>query len=349
MKIDIIVGIPSYNEEKSISFVVKQIDKGLSKYFSDKKSLIINADNYSEDRTKEVFLSTDTKTEKLYISTPKGVKGKGNNFHNLFQFILKSEAKSIAVFDADLKSITPEWVKYFLSPIESGQYDFIFPYYQRHPYDGTITNSICYPLIFGLAAYDVRQPIGGDFSFQRRAIKYWLKKEWDENIKNYGIDIFMSSTVIFNKLRIAQIGLGQKIHNPSGPKLNSMFDQVVSTIFSSFLENKKAWDKELKEVRKVPIISQISAEKEKIPEPPGIDKLKERGGKFITSEEWADIVYKAFLSFKKKNSLGNLKEYYFDRVVSFIKETEGLSQEESENLIRKQAQIFFKKRDKIIS
>ena len=78
-KVDIIVGIPSFNEADTISFVVKQVDLGLQKYFKNSKSVIINVDNNSPDNTKQVFLKTKTKTPKLYISTPPGVTGKGNN------------------------------------------------------------------------------------------------------------------------------------------------------------------------------------------------------------------------------------------------------------------------------
>ncbi len=349
MKTDIIVGIPSYNEEKTISFVTKQVDLGLSKYFPDKKALIVNADNYSADKTKEVFLSTKTKTEKLYISTPKGVKGKGNNFHNLFELIMERGANSIAVLDADLKSITPEWIKYFLSPLENEGYDFVFPYYWRHPYDGTITNSICYPLTYGLAGYNIRQPIGGDFSFNKKVVSYLLKKEWDNNIRNYGIDIFMTLSVVFDGFNFGQIELGQKIHNPSAPKLSSMFDQVVSTIFNIFLKNEDSWLREIKEVKDIPMISRLKIEKTEIPAPLGIDELRKKENKFISAEEWVDIVYDSLLNFKVNSGhLGDLKEKYFSRAISFIKETEGFSQEKAEDLIKKQAKLFFHKRGELI-
>ena len=83
--IEFIVGIPSYMEADTISFVTKQVDQGLTKYFSHLNSLILNVDNNREDDTKGAFLSTKTKTSKHYISTLKGVKGKGNNFLNIFK------------------------------------------------------------------------------------------------------------------------------------------------------------------------------------------------------------------------------------------------------------------------
>ena len=46
------------------------------------------------DGTKEAFLNTPTKTPKIYISTAPGVKGKGNNFNNLFEAAVESKRKS---------------------------------------------------------------------------------------------------------------------------------------------------------------------------------------------------------------------------------------------------------------
>ncbi|RLB79976.1 MAG: glycosyl transferase, partial [Deltaproteobacteria bacterium] len=84
-KAEMVVCIPSYNEVDSIAFPITQADEGLQRYFAQKKSVIINCDNNSSDGTREVFLSTPTKTPKIYLSTPPGVKGKGNNFRNLFK------------------------------------------------------------------------------------------------------------------------------------------------------------------------------------------------------------------------------------------------------------------------
>ncbi len=116
-KADIIMGIPSFNEADNIDFVTEIVDRGLNRFFKSYSAVIVNVDNNSPDGTREVFLSTKTKNPKIYISTPKGVTGKGNNFHNLFLQAKKMEANAVFVVDADMKSVTPEWVKIFLEPI----------------------------------------------------------------------------------------------------------------------------------------------------------------------------------------------------------------------------------------
>ena len=53
-KIDILVGIASYNNAKTIGHVVKAVDAGLAKYFPDKKAVIVNSDGGSADGTPDI-------------------------------------------------------------------------------------------------------------------------------------------------------------------------------------------------------------------------------------------------------------------------------------------------------
>jgi glycosyltransferase involved in cell wall biosynthesis len=240
--IEFIVAIPSYMEADTIPNVTKQVDLGLTRYFGNLKSIILNVDNNSEDDTKGAFLSTDTKNPKHYITTPEGVKGKGNNLLNLLKFA-KSHAATLKValtVDADLRSITPEWVKYLGEPILEG-YDYTLPLYSRHQFDGTITNHICYPLFYGLLGEDVRQPIGGELGFSPALMNHWLKQKWDVQAKQYGVDVFMTLHAIFGNFKICEAGLGAKIHKASSPKLGPMFTQVITTLFDLLLSRESSW------------------------------------------------------------------------------------------------------------
>ncbi len=239
-KYDVVVGIPSYNESKTIRHVTEVAGKGLSKYFPDVRSIIVNCDNNSPDDTKGAFLSAETSVPKKYISTPEGVKGKGNNFWNLFNFCRDVDAKITIVVDADLRSIEPEWIKYLGYPIQDG-YDYVTPFYSRHQFDGTITNHLCYPLVFSLTGLDIRQPIGGEFAFSPKLCSYWLEQPWNDMIRQYGIDIFMSLNALFGGFKVCQAGLGRKVHNASSPKLGAMFEEVVYTLYSTIITNRSKW------------------------------------------------------------------------------------------------------------
>jgi len=239
-KYNVVVGIPSYNESDTISHVTETVGEGLEEYFSDKECIIVNVDNNSPDNTKDAFLDTKTRIEKEYISTAHGVLGKGNNILNLFKFAKIAGAEVIIVVDADLRSITKEWIKYLGQPVVDG-YDYVLPLYSRHQFDASITNHICYPVMFGLLSTDIRQPIGGEFAFSPKLIKYWLKQPWTESVRQYGIDIFMSLNAVLGGFKICQAGLGTKVHKASTPKLGIMFEQVIETLLGILVQNKNNW------------------------------------------------------------------------------------------------------------
>ena len=241
---EIIVGIPSYNEADSIAYPTEVASQGLTKYFPNKKSAIINVDNHSPDGTRDAFMSTSTEVPKIYISTPEGVKGKGNNFKNLFEAAAELRAQAIVVVDADLKSITPEWIQYLGEPIFAGMH-YVAPIYVRHKYDGSITNHIAYPLLRTLFGLRVRQPIGGDFGFSGRLARAYLsEKIWNDAIANFGIDIWMTTVAIAHRFKVCQAFLcSPKSHRTKDPAkyLGPMFTQVVSTLFDLMIDFEYLW------------------------------------------------------------------------------------------------------------
>lgn len=241
---DIIVGMPSYNEADYISFVTQMADEGLTTYFSDKSAAIVNADNHSMDGTKEAFLGTPTKTPKIYVSNPKGNKGKGNNAKNLFKTACEFTAKAVVMVDADLTSITPKWIQYLGEPLFSG-FDYVTPIYDRHKYDASITNHCCYPVLRTLLGPRIRQPIGGDFGFSGKLARAYLSEQsWNDRVGGYGIDVWMTTTAVARGFSVCQTFLGApKSHRVKDParQLKPMFKQVMWTLFDLIVEFENVW------------------------------------------------------------------------------------------------------------
>lgn len=371
---DLIVGIPSYNEADSIGYVVEQVDLGLTKYFGNYKCKIVNIDNDSPDNTKEVFLNTSTKTEKVYITTPPGVKGKGNNFLNLFTYASTHKVKAVVVVDSDLKSITPEWVKKLIEPVLFNNKDFVSPLYLRHKYDGTITNHVIYPLVYSLFNTNIRQPIGGDFGLSKKIIDYYLLQVWEETTKQYGIDIFMTMHALLGGFKTEQVLLGAKIHKTSTPKLGEMATQVITTFFNTLINNKQKFSElngnppatqEIITSEEPPNIIGIEAEAIKQISLDGFNNNKKMMEEIfnglstkvqnifsvdfnINSKLWAQIVYKFLNVYQNSNErakmIDSFKALYFARLHSFMNETTNLSSLEAENVILEQGKIFHSKK-----
>ncbi len=230
-KLDIIVGIPTYNEADSISNTVAKIDIGLSRYFPRCKALIVNMDSASPDGTSRIFLSTKTKTEKLLIPVNKQPRGKGANVLALLKLSKRLGAEYIATIDADIITITEKWIKLLLNPVIKSKADFVAPLYTRNRYEGNTTNHFCLPLLYAWFGKQFSQPIGGDFAFNNRFVRYILKQEKPQNAFLYGIDIFMSAHALGGNFRVKEVYLGRKIHKPSFDKIIPMFQQVAATTF----------------------------------------------------------------------------------------------------------------------
>ena len=388
-KVDLVVSIPSYKEADSISFPVKMADEGLKKYFPGKSSVIINCDNNSPDGTKEAFLDTPTSAPKIYISTPPAVMGKGNNFKNLFKKIVELQAEAVVVVDADLKSITPEWIKHLGEPLFN-DFSYVAPLYVRHKYDGTITNSIAYPLTRALYSRRVRQPIGGDFGFSGALAKIYLEsKIWDKATSNFGIDIWMTTLAFNDGAPICQSFMGRpKIHRPKDPAaaLGPMFREVVGTLFAMMENFENFWLK-TKYSKPTSIYGFGLGERE---EPPkvdvntdkllesfhkGFDQYGEIWQQILTSDVyqklleikgmrklvftfptdlWARILYDMAIAFRdadleKDLIMDSLIPLYFGKTLSFIKKTGKMSILQAEEEIEEDCMVFEKTKPYLVN
>jgi glucosylglycerate synthase len=245
---DILVGMPSYNNEVTAEYVVSQIIKGLDTYFSNYKSVVFVSDGGSGDQTLTSVKKIDMKLTKvkliptIYI----GASGKGTAIQAIFEAARYLNVKSVALVDSDLRSITPEWMRLLITPTLTGT-DFVAPLYNRSKYDGTITNFLCYPLTTALFGKKVRQPIGGDFGLTLALVEEILESSmWDyPYVSRFGIDIFETYTALAKGFKIKEARLGIKEHDPKDPssQLAGMFRQVTGTMFTCIEKYEADWKK----------------------------------------------------------------------------------------------------------
>jgi glycosyltransferase involved in cell wall biosynthesis len=377
---EIVVGIPSYNESRSIGNVTKVIDQGLSQFFGSKDAVIINVDNHSPDKTKEAFLKTKTRSPKLYISTPEGLKGKGRNIKNLFEAGVEFGAKAIVMLDADLTSITPQWVQFLVEPLYL-DYDYVIPIYVRHKYDGTITNNIAYPLTRVLYGLRTRQPIAGDFGFSGRLARAYLtEKIWNEEVSEFGIDIWMTTIAITRGFRVCQAFMGaSKEHNVKDPgaDLGPMFYQVVGTVFNLAVDFEYMWKyssqslptsifgfglgvKEEPKKVKVDIERLLRSFVEgqikywniwtEVIAPLNLDDLKrlqqmETAKVNVPADLWARVLFDYIVAYRdmaeqRSLLLQSLIPIYFIRTLGFVNDTRDMSTKEAEDFLEEECRVM---------
>ncbi|MBU4031061.1 hypothetical protein KJ756_02815 [Patescibacteria group bacterium] len=210
-------------------------------------------------------------------------------------------------------------------------------------YDGSITNHLCYPIVYGLL----------------------------------GIDIFMTMNAIKFGAKLGQVDLGFKIHKTSAPKLDNMFLEVASSLFSFLPKERVA------EIQKPAIVCDVgnqegfsladfnqkertAREKEEINEKIAMEfkenysvlksfipeeirvglerEFFEEKSFGIDGELWAKSVYCLLGAFRngadKAAVLKLLRALFFARRNVFVDEIRGKSYNDLEVIVQKEAEYF---------
>lgn len=386
---DVLVGIPSFNNERTIGHVVRAVAAGLARHFPDAKAVLVNSDGGSTDRTREIVELTDmgNLAEILVDAVPTsplarivtpyhGVPGKGSAFRTIFRIAAELDVTACAVVDSDLRSITPEWVELLLEPVTRHGFEFVAPLYARHKYDGTITNTIVYPLTRALYGKRVRQPIGGDFGFSGRLASRFLEhRDWEGSVARYGIDVFMTTTALAEGARVAQAFLGAKLHDAKDPAgdLTPMMVQVVSTLFELTERHEAAWQGvrgsadvpvfglpyavglepvPVKAERLVQVFRQAAADLAPVwasfLSPASLAAIGEAAKTeqpSLQDAEWARVLYQAAAGWKRGALPGDtlirsLVPLYLGKVATFVAETREASAAEAEERLSALALAF---------
>jgi hypothetical protein len=372
---DLVVGIPSFRNAATIGHVTKAAAEGLRRHFPDRRAVIVNADGGSEDGTRDQVRASADGVPTV-AGRYQGKSGKGSAFRAIFEAVGLLGAKACAVVDSDLRSITPDWIVRLIGPVLRGEADYVTPLYARHKHDGTITNTIAYPLTRALYGARVRQPIGGEFGFGADLAKIYLAEPvWESDVAKFGIDIFMTTIALARGVRVAQAFLGAKIHDPKDPgaDLGPMFTQVVGTLLVLARKNADVW-RPVTGSREVPVIGEVS---EVEPEPvnasvrvlvekfragaeeqdqawteilstesrDGARKAAETGNaSAIGGRFWVKAVYEIVAAAKDREDTEGLARallpLYFGRVAALIGEVQGLDQAGAERVVEQQALTF---------
>jgi len=372
---DIVVGIPSFRNAATIGHVTEAAALGLRRNFPNMRAVIVNADGGSDDGTRDrVRASADGMP--IVTGRYQGRSGKGSAFRAIFEAVTLLGARACAVVDSDLRSITPEWIARLAGPIVRGEADYVTPLYARHKHDGTITNTIAYPLTRALYGARVRQPIGGEFGFTADLARIYLDEPvWDSDVARFGIDIFMTTTALARGVRVAQAFLGAKIHDPKDPgaDLGPMFTQVVGTLLTLARENVDVW-RPVTGSRDVPVIGEIApVEPEAVNASVRVLVEKFKAGAIDQDQVWAEILSRDTRDVARKaaetgnaSAIGSrfwakavyeivaavrtqmdsetlaraLLPLYFGRVAALIGEMQGLDQAAAERVVEQQALAF---------
>lgn len=253
-EVDILVGLPSYNNAKTIEPVVRAIQAGILKCFPRERVVILNADGGSQDGTSDLVTGASIddvwRASKVYalrtlhaISTQYAQTPEpGTALRIILAAADLLRARACVVVSPDSSTIEPDWLQRLVRPVYDNS-DLVLPIYSRQKYEGVLMRNLLYPMTRAIYGYRVREPYASEFAVSGRLATDFLGNGvWNDEWGRTGPEIRLTIAAITGKYRISQSFLGTK---PPGDRaatdLVDAMRRTVGALFSAMDANLESW------------------------------------------------------------------------------------------------------------
>jgi glucosylglycerate synthase len=255
-EVDLLVGIPSHNNAKSISQTVTTIEECFQQNFVRDRVVIVNADGGSRDGTSDVVLNAPSPKSQ----NPRGLSSL-RTLHRIttrygnqpsqgaaLRAILAAadllRARACAIISPETANFTAAWVKSLLQPAYRENFDFVAPLYSRHKNDGLLARNLVYPMGRAVFGKRIRELNSGEFGFSGRLAGQCLNLDvWREEAVRTSPEAWMATSAISSGFRCCQSFLGPKVHSltSSGTDIVTLVRQTVGTLFWCLESQQSFW------------------------------------------------------------------------------------------------------------
>jgi hypothetical protein len=241
---DIVIGIPSHRNGRTIGDTVRAVVDGISAYLYDQRVVLMNADGGSSDNTTRHIAEalTPPNVEKL-VTLYEGANGKGTAIRSIFEAAAELQAKAVLVVEARAPGITPEWIPSLLTPILRGN-DLALACYQRSAYSSALTDNLLYPLLRVFFNVDLREPFANEFALSGPLAADLAGRDvWETDITRFGVNIWVAVQALAEERRVVQVGLGHRGETSGEPglPLDLRFLHTVGTMFRLLAVHRRIW------------------------------------------------------------------------------------------------------------
>jgi hypothetical protein len=254
-EVDILVGLPTHNNVKTVGSIVQTIQSGILHGFPRERAVIINADGGSRDGTPELVtgvsiddmrpasnlyaLRTLHSISTRYASSP----ASGVALRTILAAAELLRAKACVVLSPESANIEPEWLSKLLGPIYRDGFDLVTPTYRRHKFEGLLITNLVYPMTRALYGLRIREAYSPEFAFSGRLGSQFLGQNvWSDGTEGEGVELRFTLAAIAGKYRICQSFLGEKIHiERRAADLVPALRQTVGALFSALEPDFPVW------------------------------------------------------------------------------------------------------------
>ena len=254
-EVDILVGLPTHNNARTIDSIVHTIQRDILRCFPRERAVIINADGGSRDGTPELVtgisiddvrpasnpyaLRTLHSISTRYAASPSS----GVALRTILAAAELLRAKACVVMSPESANIESEWLSKLLRPIHRDGFDLVTPTYGRHKFEGLLITNLLYPMVRALYGVRIREAYSPEFGFSGRLGSQFLGQNvWNDGADGAGVELRFTLAAITGGYRICQSFLGEKDHiERRGADLVPALRQTVGALFSALEADFPVW------------------------------------------------------------------------------------------------------------
>jgi glucosylglycerate synthase len=222
-EVDLLVGIPSYNNAGTIGPTLRTAEESFHQHFVRDRVVIVNVDGGSADNTTEVVrrkdvrrnpdhkgitaLRTIHRVTAQYARTP----SQGMALRAIVAAADLLRAKACAIVSPAGANLTPSWVANLLRPVYRERYDFVAPLYSRGKFQGLLARNLLYPMSRAIFGQGIRELYSDEWAFSGRLASHCLEQNvWQEQAVRARPEAWMATTAMCSGYKCSQYFLGQK-------------------------------------------------------------------------------------------------------------------------------------------
>ncbi len=248
---DLVVGLATSGPIPALAAVAAAVRAGLDAHFSGQAAAVVHVDQAPAEATTAAVAAAFGDLPVVSV-TPAGPTGAGDDeldWAGAVRSVLTVGrilgARATVMLNADLSSMTAEWLRGLAAPVLKEDYGLVLPLYRRYRYDGTLTQALVVPLMRSLFGRQLAHPLAEEFACSGPAADLFLKQPvWDTDLGRHGLEFWLPATAIEQGLTVCQAVLGPRTVAPSAhppAPLGRTVGRVAGALFALAEQSENFW------------------------------------------------------------------------------------------------------------
>jgi hypothetical protein len=244
---DIVIGIPSHRNGRTIGEVVEAVRDAVRRYLPDKRVVLMNADGGSSDNTvKHVEDAEMPANVEKVLTLYEGAIGKGTAVHAILEATVMLGARACLILEARAPGITPEWIPAMVEPVLHGA-EIVIPCFASSASAAAINDNLVYPFMRTFIRTDLRGPLISEFCVSGSLARDLILADiWETDVSRFGINVWVPLQGLAEGRQMVQVDLGYR--GEPGGEPGAVADprllHVIGTMLRVLVEGRRLWQKE---------------------------------------------------------------------------------------------------------